>query len=94
MTLKYFVDDAKSMEKSKLGKQQHVTYGKPAPQHVDLDELCAPHETCAACPVLRCTFTDVAEYLNIQPLKNVNFTGLPLRLAGELHLLFLFKINV
>ncbi|XP_068986709.1 uncharacterized protein [Bombus flavifrons] len=74
-------DDAKSMEKSKLGKQQHVTYGKPAPQHVDLDELCAPHETCAACPVLRCTFTDVAEYLNIQPLKNVNFTGLPLRLA-------------
>ncbi|KOX68789.1 Lachesin [Melipona quadrifasciata] len=75
-------DDVKSMEKSKIGKHQHVTYGKPAPQHVDLDELCAPHETCAACPVLRCTFTDVAEYLNIQPLKNVNFTGLPLRLAG------------
>ncbi|CAL7948986.1 unnamed protein product [Xylocopa violacea] len=74
-------DDIKIMEKLKVGKQQHVTYGKPAPQHVDVEELCAPHQTCAACPVLRCTFTDVAEYLNIQPLRNVNFTGLPPRLA-------------
>ena len=74
-------DDMKSMERLKIAKQQHVTYGEPAPQHVDLEELCAPHETCAACPVLRCTFTDVAEYLNVQPLRNVNFTGLPPRLA-------------
>ncbi|XP_076234512.1 uncharacterized protein LOC143179263 isoform X2 [Calliopsis andreniformis] len=74
-------DDIKNMERLKIAKQQHVTYGDPAPQHVDLEELCAPHETCAACPVLRCTFTDVAEYLNVQPLRNVNFTGLPPRLA-------------
>ncbi|XP_015431074.1 PREDICTED: uncharacterized protein LOC107187475 [Dufourea novaeangliae] len=72
-------DDVKNTERLKSGK--HVTYGDPAPQHVDLEELCAPRETCAACPVLRCTFTDVAEYLNVQPLRNVNFTGLPPRLA-------------
>lgn len=78
-------DDIKNMERERLKivKQQHVTYGEPAPQHVDLEELCAPHETCTACPVLRCTFTDVAEYLNVQPLKSVNFTGLPPRLAGK-----------
>lgn len=74
------------MERSKIGKQQHVTYGNPAPQHVDVEELCGPQTTCAACPVLRCTFTDVAEYLNIQPLRNINFTGLPPRLAGRVHL--------
>lgn len=76
------------MERLKIAKQQHVTYGEPAPQHVDLEELCAPHETCAACPVLRCTFTDVAEYLNVQPLRNVNFTGLPPRLAGKVVSIF------
>lgn len=78
----FTVDDhMKSLDKSKVGRQQHVTYGKPAPQHVDLDDLCGPREICPTCPVLRCTFTDVAEYLKIQPLKNVNFTGLPPRLA-------------
>ncbi|XP_076175562.1 uncharacterized protein LOC143150891 isoform X2 [Ptiloglossa arizonensis] len=75
-------DDVNSMERLMIGKQQHVTYGEPAPQHIDLEELCAPHETCTACPVLRCTFTDIAEYLNVQSFKNVNFTGLPSRLAG------------
>lgn len=73
----------------KTGK--HVTYGDPAPQHVDLEELCEPRETCAACPVLRCTFTDVAEYLNVQPLRSVNFTGLPPRLAGKLNIFLCFK---
>ncbi|XP_076630956.1 uncharacterized protein LOC143346601 [Colletes latitarsis] len=74
-------DDVNSMERLIIRKEQHVTYGEPAPQHVDLEELCAPRETCTACPVLRCTFTDIAEYLNVQTLKGVNFTGLSSRLA-------------
>ncbi|XP_054013696.1 uncharacterized protein LOC128895270 [Hylaeus anthracinus] len=74
-------DDVNGMERLTIGKHQHVTYGEPPPRHVDLEELCVPHDTCVACPVLRCTFTDIAEYLNVQPLTNINFTGLPPRLA-------------
>lgn len=66
----------KNLERLRIGKHQHVTYGEPAPRHVDLDELCEPHETCAACPVLKCAYTDLAEYLKMQPVRNVNFTGL------------------
>ncbi|EFN84578.1 Gliomedin [Harpegnathos saltator] len=70
-------DDTKNIERLKLGKQQHVTYGEPMPASVDQEELCSPQETCAACPVLKCAYTDIADHMHVQPLRGVNFTGLP-----------------
>ncbi|KAG7189036.1 hypothetical protein KM043_008629 [Ampulex compressa] len=78
----FIVDNnTKNFERLGLGKQQHVTYGKPMPQMVDLEELCSPQETCATCPVLKCAYTDIAEYVNVQSLRNVNATKLPPRQA-------------
>ncbi|XP_014482592.1 PREDICTED: uncharacterized protein LOC106748509 isoform X2 [Dinoponera quadriceps] len=70
-------DDTKNMERLKLGNKQHVTYGDPMPPSVDQEELCSPQETCAACPVLKCTYTDISNNLHVQPLRGINFTGLP-----------------
>lgn len=76
-------DDMKNVERTKLGKQQqHVAYGDPMPQRVDQEELCNPQETCAACPVLKCTYRNIADYAYVQPLRGVNFTGLPSSLPG------------
>lgn len=72
----------KNIDRLKLGKQMHVTYGDPIPPSVDLEELCSPQETCTTCPVLKCTYTDISEHVHVQPLRNINFTGLPPRVAG------------
>ncbi|XP_011639692.2 LOW QUALITY PROTEIN: gliomedin [Pogonomyrmex barbatus] len=75
-------DDMRGVEKLKLGKEQHVTYGRPMPVSVDQEqELCVPQETCATCP--RCTYTD-ADHVHVHPLKDINNTRLPQRLAEGL----------
>ncbi|XP_035720622.1 gliomedin-like isoform X1 [Vespa mandarinia] len=74
-------DDMKNMDRFKLNKQQHVVYGEPMPQNIDLEELCPPQETCPTCPIMKCLYTDIDGYVNVQPLRNVNFTGLPSRLV-------------
>ncbi|XP_066591232.1 uncharacterized protein [Prorops nasuta] len=73
-------DDMKSLERFKVTKQQHVTFGDPAPESLDLAELCPPRERCASCPTVKCVYTEYGEYATVQPL-NTNVTGLPERLA-------------
>lgn len=76
------LDDIRDVEKLKLGKEQHVTYGHPMPPSVDQEqELCSPQETCRSCP--KCTYINIMD-AHIQPLRGVNITGLPPRLAGTL----------
>ncbi|XP_050455183.1 uncharacterized protein LOC126853449 [Cataglyphis hispanica] len=75
-------DDIRDVEKLKLGKEQHVTYGQPMPPSVDQEqELCSPQETCRSCP--KCTYINIMG-AHIQPLRGVNITGLPPRLAEGL----------
>ncbi|XP_070149471.1 uncharacterized protein [Polyergus mexicanus] len=75
-------DDIRDVEKLKLGKEQHVTYGHPMPPSVDQEqELCSPQETCATCP--KCTYANIMD-AHIQPLRGVNTTGLQPRLAEGL----------
>ncbi|KAL0109814.1 hypothetical protein PUN28_013465 [Cardiocondyla obscurior] len=73
-------DDIKDVEKNKLGKDEHVTYGHPMPMSVDQEqELCAPQETCKTC--LKCTYTDPMDQVHAQPLSVINNTRPPPRLA-------------
>lgn len=76
------LDDIKDIEKYKLGKEEHVTYGQPMPMSVDQEqESCIPaQETCTTCP--KCTYPDVMGHVHVQPLSDINNTRLPARLAG------------
>lgn len=81
------------MDRFKSNKQQHVVYGEPMPQNIDLEELCPPQETCPTCPTMKCLYTDIDGYVNVQPLRNVNFTGLPSRLVGKCFSLWYYLIK-
>ncbi|XP_015188662.1 PREDICTED: uncharacterized protein LOC107072878 isoform X2 [Polistes dominula] len=74
-------DDMKHMDRFRFGKQQNVVYGEPMPQNIDLEELCPHQEACPTCHPMKCLYTDIDGYVNVQPLRNVNFTGLPSRLV-------------
>ncbi|XP_077274980.1 uncharacterized protein LOC143904292 isoform X2 [Temnothorax americanus] len=74
-------DDVKDLEKYKMGKMEHVTYGYPMPTSVDQEqESCIPaQETCTTCP--KCTYLDIMDHVHVQPLRDINNTWLPPRLA-------------
>ncbi|XP_012525384.1 uncharacterized protein LOC105830548 isoform X2 [Monomorium pharaonis] len=76
----FIVDDTKDIDKHKLWKEEHVTYGHPMPMSVDEEqESCIPpQETCATCP--KCTYTDTMN-VHVQPLSDINITRPPPRLA-------------
>ncbi|XP_072742772.1 uncharacterized protein [Anoplolepis gracilipes] len=75
-------DDMRDVEKLKLGKEQHVTYGHPMPQSVDQEqELCRQQETCTTCPST-CTYANIMDaHVHVQALRGVNITRPPLPLA-------------
>ncbi|XP_026827101.1 uncharacterized protein LOC105277676 [Ooceraea biroi] len=70
-------DDLKDIERMKLGKEIHITYGQPMPPSVDQEqELCKTQETCVMCP--KCPYTDITN-VYVQPLisKDINATHPP-----------------
>lgn len=70
----------KDIEKLKLGKDLHVTFGQPMPPSVDQEqELCIQQEACTTCP--KC-YTDFMDHVLVQPLAGINATRLPTPLAG------------
>lgn len=76
------LDDIKDIEKYKLGKEEHVTYGQAMPVNVDQEEqLCPPaQETCKTCA--KCTYTDIMGHVHVQRLNVNNNTWPPQRSVG------------
>jgi NADPH-dependent 7-cyano-7-deazaguanine reductase QueF len=77
------LDDLKDIERLKLGKEMHVTYGQPMPSSVDQEqEICKTQETCV-CP--KCPYTDIMN-VYVQPLmsKDINITRLSSSNGGML----------